>query len=274
MGEGPKLLIALIVAIVVSFLSAWLILRSVFRHEEPKRLVPASVLAIMYPYAVLLLYAVVYATFPLGEFDLWDVRSYMLIVLACASTGLIVILRLIVSRGNRPTFEGYNRAVVLAAVVIGICIVTWGHQKVNTAQFGDSFAYATPVVTVVSFLLALLTSRSLFRAEGSAKAVFAAVLIAQFACTVPPLLAVVYDAPVSHGGLPYPMWRWTGETLFFLLFVFFPAVFLPLLWLVAFVRHSFQSERSYEWEAKTALLIGACSVLWNAHFAWSTLEKL
>ena len=109
----------------------------------------------------------------------------MLIALACASAALIVILWLMVFAGNRPEFGGYKWP-VLTAVAIGICIVAWGREQVNTGQFGDSFGYATPVVMVASFLMAFLVLRSLFRREGSAKAVFAAVLIAQFACTVPP----------------------------------------------------------------------------------------
>src|SRR5262245_36537862 len=87
-----SLLWALPVAVVASVLIAWLILRSVFRHDHPTKLVSASALVVLYPYAVLLLYTIVYAISPVGRFDQWYVQLYMMIALAFASVVLIVVL--------------------------------------------------------------------------------------------------------------------------------------------------------------------------------------
>ena len=62
MNKG--LLGALVVAMAVSFLFSLMILRSVFRREDPMSLVSASVLTVVYPYAVVLLYAIIYAALP------------------------------------------------------------------------------------------------------------------------------------------------------------------------------------------------------------------
>jgi hypothetical protein len=260
-----SLLCALPVAVVASILIAWLILRSVFRREHPAKLVSASVLVVLYPYAVLLLYAIVDAISPVGKFDQWYVQLYILIPLSFASAILMVVLWLTV----RPLDGKRYGAAAALALVIGICLVAWGHEQVSEERLRDGFSWATPVVMPVSFLVVLLILRSLFRPETAAKAVYAAVLIAHFACTMPPVAAVFYpEAPSGRWGAIFV------DMTFFLLFIFLPAVFLLILWLCSFTRHSFPGERSYAGEAWMASLIGAYSVFWNADATWSTFDKL
>ena len=266
-----SLLWALPVAVVASVLIAWLILRSVFRHDHPAKLVSASILVVLYPYAVLLLYAIVYAISPVGRFDQWYVRLCMLIALAFASAVIIAVLWFMLFV-RRSRVKRYKEAIA-TALVVGICLVAWKGQ-VSAEDLGDSFTAAAPVVLPGSFAVALLILRSMFQPEDFAKAVFASVLIAHLACTLPLFDATMNDVSWADSKSFY-LWYLIVETLFLAIIFIFPTVILVCLWGFATVRHSLSGERTYKWEASIALLLGAWTIWWVAGAMWwTTFDKL
>jgi hypothetical protein len=126
------------------------------------------------------------------------------------------------------------------------------------------------MVMLVSFGVALVILLLTFRSEGPAKAIFAAVSLAQLACALPSEVAVLFGfGPDSgFGGIVF-------ATIWALIFSFFPATLLVAVWLVVFVRHSLWGERSYGWEAFAASLLGIATVWWAAYSAgWATFDSL
>lgn len=262
-ADDLNLVWSLAVALTVSYLMALLILRSVFRREGLAKLATPAAVIVLPPYAGLLLGAIFYAAAPASSFDHW----YMLVASVLASAAMVPVFWLVHSI-RRPS------EMAALALVVAYGFVAGHGGGVSAERVGYHFFWAIPVVMLASFLVALLVLRSMFRNEGWAKALFAAMLVAQFACTLPPFQASMNDTPLAAAGRWY-LWYMAVKTLFLAVFFFLPAVLLLALWLIAFVRHSLLGERSYGWEAAAALLLGACTV-WYAAYAmwWATFDKL
>jgi hypothetical protein len=163
MGEdGQNLLLATVVAMSVSVGIAWLVLRSVFGSETPAKLVSASGMVILYPYAALLLYATAYAVSPIGGYDRWSARWYMMYALALASAALLIVLWwLLFVRQTKGESWAY-KAVAVTGVIAGACLVGWRRDQLDADVLFDSFSWATPAVLLSSFLVAVLTLQSVF----------------------------------------------------------------------------------------------------------------
>jgi len=269
MGEDEQsLLAAMMVAMPVSVGIAWLILRSVFRNETPAKLVSASALVILYPYAALLFCAVVYAVSPVDNFDRWYMRNYSLGILSIASAVLLVALWFTLF--IRPLGKWSYGAIAGTVLAVGICLVAWEHEQVTVGRFDDGYFWALPLVMLMSSLVGSLILRSLFPGERRAKVMFAASLLGPLACTMPSYIASLF-ALGADGGLVGIIFATVGA----IIFVFLPAMLLLLLWLVASARHSLRREASYTWEASAALLLSACTIWWAANTTWwTTFDKL
>jgi hypothetical protein len=244
----------------VSFLIALLILRSVYRRDDPAKLALPAALVALSPYAGLLLGVVSFASAPASRSDHW----HMAIASVLAPAVLLPVFRLILSIRRQSE-------IAALALVIGFCLVAWGSGgQVSADRLGESFDWSLPLVMLVSFGVALVILLLTFRSEGPAKAIFAAVLLAQLACALPSDVAVLFGFGPDSGlnGLVL-------AAIWALIVSFFPAALLLVVWLLAVVRHSLRGERSYRWEACAAALLGVATVWWAAYSAWwATFDSL
>ena len=130
-------------------------------------------------------------------------------------------------------------------------------------DFEESFGRKLPLLIAVSFTITLVLLRWRFRRENWAKLIFAAVLIALFACAIPFMDVLFYVMELKKWSVGVIIrvffWRmWIGRT-------FAPWLLLLVLWLVVFVRHSLPGEKSYTVEAATSLVLGVCLTFWIAY---------
>lgn len=190
MGEEElRLLGAVVAAVAVSFLIALLILRSVYRREDLAKLALPAALVALSPYAGLLFGLVSFASAPANRSDHWHMATASVL----APAVLLPVIRLILSI-RRPS------EIAALALVIGFCLVALGSSgQLSADRLGESFDWSIPVVMLASFGVALVILLLRFRSEGPAKAIFAAVLLAQLACALPSDVAVLFGFGPDSG---------------------------------------------------------------------------
>ena len=203
---------ALAAAMPVSGAIAWLLLLSVFPREAPGRLIATSAMVVAYPYAALLVYAAGYAASPIGRFDQWHVQWYLMAVLALTSSAVLSILGWLFFARGAKQYRRTLGAIIVTASIAGLCLVVSGHEQVTAEALRNSFAHAMPVIIPASFLFALLILRAQSGPDSMAKALFGAVMVAQFACVLPIFAAVggsfgLCGADLRGCLLPLGRWR-------------------------------------------------------------------
>jgi hypothetical protein len=154
-------------------------------------------------------------------------------------------------------------AFVVPAIAAFIAAATWPTESSSSYDLEESLGRQFPLVVAVSFAVALSLLWWRFRQEDRAKLVFASVLVAQFACTIPFLDMVFYQMELEKWSLSLFLsvftWRlWLHPA-------FAPWLLSLVVWLIAFVRHSRPGEKSYTLEAVIALVLVVGVTFWFAH---------
>jgi hypothetical protein len=173
----------------------------------------------------------------------------------------LLILRSVFRRQGlaKLAFASALAALLPTAVVIGIGFNASRLEEASAHDLESRLFWVPPTFTWIAFPIAWLILRYLFPRESSAKAVFACVLIAQFACATPLLAAIVYPwLPTSD-----PWSLQIAEQTFFHLITFLPDLLLLVLWVTVIIRHSRGEDRGYEREAAIAVVIGLLVFAWT-----------